>query len=678
MDQDGIVMPLYWACQDVQSKLIEDGANRRQIIIKSIQDHVEKFTSNSNQVYFESDLTWFNSASPITRESLQGFVTVLDFFTYCCINCMHILPDLEKLEDNFAEGLAVIGVHSAKFDNEKSEFQLENAIKRYGINHPVCNDTQLKLWNNLGVTAWPTLLILSPSGVPIHVFIGEGHSDFLFEYISATIQYFKDNGELANTRLPRSLHSRISSTALKYPGKVSLFNNYLVVSDSGNNRLLIVDPTTRKVLHTIGSGNRGANDGNFNTASFNNPQGITAIGDEILLIADTDNHLLRRVDVTNKTVLTVGGTGRQGQDKEGGNIGIAQEISSPWDVCKISESAAAVAMAGIHQIWLYCWDNVSWWKGVQYPAGTLVRIVGSGAEENRNNSYPVKAGLAQPSGLSLDAEFKPAGALYVADSESSTIRRIDLKDGAVKNVCGGERDPTNLFAYGDIDGAGVNAKLQHPLATAWNNFKSELYIADSYNHKIKKVTGPKNDVTTMNVDDVQAKFSEPGGVCVAEDGNILYIADTNNHCIKSFDLNTSAVQIVDFEFCTTKSSDDNTFVHIIDADLRSNRDMILTGNLNHTDYKLNTEGKSSWKIEVNSDEVEAAAVTGDIVSDLNISLKMKKLSETISFSLRCKVYLCHKTNGLCVAKSIQHNIQLNHVLSTYENSTLNLGSLLQF
>ena len=213
--------------------------------------------------------------------------------------------------------------------------------------------------------------------------------------------------------------------------------------------------------------------------------------------------------------------------------------------------------------------------------------------------------------------------------DGSKLYILKTQDGAVKNVCGGERDPTNLFAYGDIDGAGVNAKLQHPLATAWNSVKSELYIADSYNHKLKKVAGLKNDVTSMD-----AKFCEPGGICVSEDGNTLYIADTNNHCIKAMDLNTSDVQVIDIEFGEAKCADDNTIVHIIDADLGSEREIILTGNLNHPDFKLNTEGKSSWKIEVNAEEVETSAAAGDINSDLSINFRLKKISQSISFSLR--------------------------------------------
>merc|ERR1719383_1066852 len=144
------------------------------------------------------------------------------------------------------------------------------------------------------------------------------------------------------------------------------------------------------------------------------------------------------INIRESRVDTIGGTGVQGVDKEGGKQGTEQEISSPWDVCKISENAVAVAMAGTHQIWMYCLGPVSWWKGASYQAGTLVRIAGSGAEENRNNSYPSKAGFAQPSGLTFDPNFAPSGALYIADSESSTVRRMDLKDGSVKNVCGGE------------------------------------------------------------------------------------------------------------------------------------------------------------------------------------------------------------------------------------------------
>jgi len=597
---------------------------------------------------------------------------------------MHILPDLERLEHECPEGLAVIGVHSAKFSNEKSEFQLENAIKRYGIEHPVCNDVDLSLWNNLGVTCWPTLLLLSPSGIPIHVFIGEGHSDFLFEYTSVALQYFKERGELSQSKLPRSLQSKVTGSSLKYPGKICILKKYLVISDSGNHRVLVIDSSDHTVVHKIGGSTKGGNDGDFSTATFSNPQGLTAIGDDLILVADTDNHLIRQINLETKLVSTVCGTGKQGQDKEGGKQGVEQEISSPWDICKLSEKSVAIAMAGIHQIWLYCLDNVTWWKGVEYPAETLVRIVGSGAEENRNNSYPAKAGLAQPSGLALNIEHEPAGALYVADSESSTIRKIDLKDGAVKNVCGGERDPTNLFGYGDVEGAGVNAKLQHPLAVAYTKIRSELYIADSYNHKIKKVTGPKNNVVTLVGNEPgnevgkleDARFCEPGGLCLSEDESILYIADTNNHCIKHLNLDSGEVETLNIKFPGAKAKDDNVVLHKMDLNLNMDKQFILNFTAKHPDYKLNSDAVSTWNLEGEASSNIQCPGSGTLEMENSVGIALLGDDKCVKLDLRCKVYLCSKSSGLCLAKSILHKIEIQHIESSHQSSDINLGSVI--
>jgi len=425
-------------------------------------------------------------------------------------------------------------------------------------------------------------------------------------------------------------------------------------------------------------------DGDFSTATFNNPQGVVGIGQQVVFVADTDNHLLRQINLESKIVSTIGGTGKQGQDKEGGKLGTEQEISSPWDLCKLSEKCVAIAMAGIHQIWLYCMDDVSWWKGVQYPAKTLVRIVGSGAEENRNNSYPAKAGLAQPSGLTLDTKYEPAGALYLADSESSTIRRIDLKDGSVKNVCGGERDPTNLFAYGDVDGAGINAKLQHPLAVTWNPVRSELFVADSYNHKIKKITGPKNNTETLvgkepgneAGDFENARFCEPGGLCLSEDGDILYVADTNNHCIKLINIEAKTVELLDIKFPGGKVSDDNVLSHKIDVALCLDKEIELKFNTKHPDFKLNTDAKSTWNLEASSNV--QSDKTGKLDEDNSVAIKLSSNDvTTVKIDLRCKVYLCSKSSGLCLAKSILHKIELNILENTLmDDNVINLGSVI--
>jgi len=677
-------MSLYWSCQNLQSEL-QIQTDRKKCIMVSIKENLAKYGVYKSEINFESDLTWFNTSDVLNRHSFEGLITILDFFTYCCINCMHILPDLEKLEKLFPTELAVIGVHSAKFDNEKSEAQLEHALQRYRIEHPVCNDKALRLWNRLGITCWPTLLVLAPSGTPIHIFMGEGHTEFIAEYLDIAVQYFRESGELGERKIPRSVRRKTQGSLLKYPGKIILHQEFLVVSDSGNNRVLLIrhnsNETSLTVVTVIGSGSRGAEDGHFENASFNNPQGLCSMGDNLIVVADTDNHLLRLINLKSERVITLGGTGEQGTDKVGGKPGPLQPISSPWDVTRVNEKCVAVAMAGIHQIWLYCFDEVTWWKGVVFSSGTLVRISGSGAEENRNNSYPTKAGFAQPSGLSIDCEYQASGALFIADSESSTIRRMDLKDGSVKNVCGGERDPCNLFAYGDVDGVGIGAKLQHPLAVAWNKQRSELYIADSYNHKIKKVTGPKNECKTLlggdnTTDDNTnnpARLSEPGGLTVSPDGYALFIADTNNHQIKILNLDTGEVKELDIQYAGTAAGEsdvkEDTAVikHNVNVPLGEPIRLLITASTDHPDYKLNTEAKSVWTLfdETSTSRHLSYPSSGELTNSSALSIVVEgtaaPLSEAASptqLRLSMKLLLCSKSSGFCVAKRVQHAIQL--------------------
>ena len=196
----------------------------------------------------------------------------------------------------------------------------------------------------------------------------------------------------------------------------------LVVADSGHHRLLVIEPSSGEVEKVIGTGQPGFQDGSLANAQFRAPQGI-AVVDELIYVCDTENHLLRMVDLAAGTVETVAGTGAQGFDRVGGKQGKEQPISSPWDVCHVhgvdGGSGLLVAMAGIHQLWLFCITDIVWWKNLKFTSGTMVSVAGSGNEENRNNSYPAKAGFAQPSGVAATAEW-----IYLADSESSTIRRI--------------------------------------------------------------------------------------------------------------------------------------------------------------------------------------------------------------------------------------------------------------
>ncbi|KAK9878915.1 hypothetical protein WA026_003741 [Henosepilachna vigintioctopunctata] len=504
---------------------------------------------------FKEGLEWFNVSEPLSfQKHLKGKVVLLDFFTYCCINCMHILPDLKEIEEEFQveDGLVVIGVHSAKFQNEKNSTNILAAVQRYNIAHPVVNDSEMDMWRKCDVHCWPTLLLLGPFANPIVMITGEGHKKDLKIYIKHTLDYYKSQDLISNHKLPfKSAYHLLPDMKgpLLFPGKITNFvkesgEEILALSDSGNNRILLLN-SQGEILKQIGSSKSGFKDANLEKSEFNNPQGLIFKTENLIYVADTDNHAIRLINLSKDTVETVAGTGVQGNDFKGGKIGKQQSISSPWDLVlyktEDEKNVLIIAMAGTHQIWALFLDDITWWKDTKYKAGTCVAIAGSGREENRNNQYPNNAAFAQPSGLALCKKSKE---VYIADSESSSIRRLSLADGKVSHVVGGDRDPHNLFAFGDKDGKLYDAKLQHSLGLGISTDESTLFVADTYNHKIKKVDISKNFISTLllpHIDTVDGRlktFREPAGLCASLKEPKLYIADTNNHCIKIMQLNT--------------------------------------------------------------------------------------------------------------------------------------------
>lgn len=110
------------------------------------------------------DRPWLNTDKPLSLQQLRGRIVILDFWTYCCINCLHVLPDLKYLEQKYQDSLTVIGVHSAKFDHEKEVENIRQAILRYDIEHPVVVDSSFRVWQEYAVRAWPTLIVIDPEG----------------------------------------------------------------------------------------------------------------------------------------------------------------------------------------------------------------------------------------------------------------------------------------------------------------------------------------------------------------------------------------------------------------------------------------------------------------------------------------------------------------------------------
>ncbi|NXV79529.1 NHLC2 protein, partial [Atlantisia rogersi] len=455
--------------------------------------------------------------------------------------------------------------------------------------------------------------------------------------------------------------------------------------------------------------NSGRRDGRFSEAAFNSPQGI-AIKNNVIYVADTENHLIRKIDLELEMVSTVAGIGIQGIDKEGGAKGEEQPISSPWDVIFGSSISGTqeddvlwIAMAGTHQVWALMLEGGKLPKGSDLKKGVCLRFAGSGNEENRNNAYPHKAGFAQPSGLSLASE-DPWNCLFVADSESSTVRTISLRDGAVKHLVGGERDPLNLFAFGDVDGAGINAKLQHPLGVTWDKKRKLLYVADSYNHKIKVVdpkmkncatlagTGEASNVIGSSF--TQSTFNEPGGLCVEESGRLMYVADTNNHQIKVLDLETKilsmALPILNAETCDVPDnlpvqkdktpglpklpkSAPNVQLPSLTVAPGETIQFILKLTL-PPDSKLNEEAPNSWFItaEGNTWLLQGQCLSGEIKdvscqTVIPFQLPRSCLSAEGILAVKVCLYYCSKGSSACMMKGISFSQPLQ-IASTNQSS----------
>jgi thiol-disulfide isomerase/thioredoxin len=462
---------------------------------------------------------WLNTDKPLSIAALKGKVILLDFWTYGCVNCMHIIPDLKKLEAKYANQLVVIGVHSAKFKNEKDTENIRHIILRYELEHPVYNDSDFTVWQSYGVRAWPTQVLIDPGGYIIGGVSGEGNYELIDRVVAKAVDEFRKRGELNEEPLKLVLErAKVGDLPLAFPGKIlaDSASDRLFIADSSHNRIVItkLDGT---LVDTIGTGEHGAGDGAFDKASFYRPQGM-ALDGEILYVADTENHLIRRVDLKARTVETIAGTGKQSSDyfKEGPARSIG--LNSPWDLQLIGR-VLYIAMAGPHQIWK-----------LDLEKGEVSTFAGSGREARLDGSL-LEAGFAQPSGLASDGKT-----LYVADAEANIIRAIDIASGQVKTLVGGD-----LFEFGDVDGSGDEVRLQHPLGLLVVGDK--LLLADTYNHKIKELDPQRRKVQAVvgtgkpgQADGRSPSFYEPGGLSSAN--GKLYVADTNNHAVRVVDLKT--------------------------------------------------------------------------------------------------------------------------------------------
>ena len=458
-------------------------------------------------------LQWINAAEPPNLAALRGRVVLLHFWTFDSVNCANALADLRYLESKFHDGLSVIGVHTPKYEYQRQAAPVLKAVNRWHIRHPVANDPEYALWRGYGVQSWPSFAVIDAQGRFAGLVVGEGRR----EEAEGMIGQLLDEAAASDLRVYETSVATVRPEPrmpLQFPGKVLATPTALWIADSGNNRILECDHGGR-ILRQFGTGSAALVDGRGREAAFNNPQGLMLLHD-VLYVADTGNHAVRKIVLQSGEVGTVAGTGSIGHDLPGEASDPRQtRMSAPTDLVAV-DGKLYITISGQHQIWVF--DPVR---------NRLAVLAGNGRLGLRDGDG-VDASFAQPSGIAVfDRQ------LIVADAASSAIRSINLDDRQVSTLIG-----TGPYEFGDAAGKRDVARLQNPLGLCVDP-RGLAFVADSYNGKIKALNLRTGEIRPLNL---PYHLHEPSGISMA--ANALWVANTNAHEVVRVDLATGQIKRV--------------------------------------------------------------------------------------------------------------------------------------
>ncbi|HEX5567629.1 MAG TPA: NHL domain-containing thioredoxin family protein [Streptomyces sp.] len=473
---------------------------------------------------------WINTGGrELTLADFRGRVLILDFWTFCCINCLHVLDELRELEERHRDTLVIVGVHSPKFAHEAEHRAVVDAVERYEVRHPVLDDPELATWKQYAVRAWPTLVVIDPEGYVVAQHAGEGHAHAIGKLVveleaehAAKGTLRRVGSSMSETRGDLYVPPEPEPTHLRFPGKALVLpSGNVLVTDTTRHQLVELEPDGETVVRRVGTGERGLADGPGTRARFNEPQGLALLPGGRVVVADTVNHALRAYDPDTGEVTTLAGTGRQWwQGSPTSGPARAVDLSSPWDVAWWADRLW-IAMAGVHQIWTYD------------PAAGTVAVAAGTTNEGLVDGPAGQAWFAQPSGLAAAGDR-----LWIADSETSALRWIERDGGgdgsgggfAVRTAVG-----TGLFDFGHRDGPAGQALLQHPLGvTALPD--GSVAVCDTYNHALRAYDPATGEVTTLATD-----LREPSDAVLA-DGDVL-VVESARHRLTRLRLPEEAVRV---------------------------------------------------------------------------------------------------------------------------------------
>jgi thiol-disulfide isomerase/thioredoxin len=438
---------------------------------------------------------WLNTDGPLSLADLRGRFVLLDFWTFCCINCLHVLDEMREVEERYDGELVVIGVHSPKFEHEADPDALAAAVERYDVRHPVLDDPDLVTWQAYTARAWPTLVLIDPEGYVVAQYAGEGHA----HAIAALLAELRDEHAARGTLQPGD-SPYVAPPALegdlRFPAKaVRLPTGHFLVADAGHGAIAEVDADSALVKR--------------HAEGLREPNGLCLLPSDVaaevgydVVVAETVGHRLRGLSLSTGELRTLAGDGRQWMQGDG-----TDRLSSPWDVAW-HDDLVWVAMAGIHQLWTFD------------PRTGTVAVAAGTTNEGLLDGPLDQAWLAQTSGLVPDGDR-----LWVVDSETSSLRYVE--DGELHTAIG-----RGLFDFGFTDGPADQALLQHPLGAAVLPDGS-VAIADTYNGAVRRYDPSAGEVGT-----IASGLAEPSGLVV--DGGQLVVVESAAHRLTRVPLGASA------------------------------------------------------------------------------------------------------------------------------------------
>jgi DNA-binding beta-propeller fold protein YncE len=475
-------------------------------------------TTRSRAPEFPAGLVWFNTDTPVSLTEQLGRVVLLNFCAFSSVACRQQIADLDYLGNRYRKDLVILGIHSPRYPGEAGVVHLRQSIDKYHVAYPMAHDPELKLWHAYGMKNRPTQVLIDRDGYIVGSLSGGGKRDRLEQ----VIRYQCGKRSRIPPRVARPSLARQAaavSGTLCFPGRLVVSGSKLFIADSGHNRILVVS-RSGVVLRQYGSESEGLFDGKGDSAAFNNPQGMVLV-DDFLYVADAGNHAIRRINIRTDDVDTIAGNGKVGVASP--RVPVAPgacSLNTPMDLA-MKDSALYIAMAGAHQIWR-----------LSLVTNRIEVFSGNGVP-GLIDGPPGRAAFAQPGGLAIMGQQ-----LFVVDADAGAIRAVDLVTGAVTTLVG-----NSLFGFGNRDGAGKAALLQYPQDIKADPQRRMLWVADTYNNKIRRVGLDTRYVSSPVVD---RGLNEPGGLAFQAD--TLYIANTNAHeilCINPDDGHATTLNVTE-------------------------------------------------------------------------------------------------------------------------------------